>query len=170
MALEYTAGKKAFAAHDAEIRRALASFQHASAMLQELITQEDISSRVRHRLSVMLKQNSPISRPPKSSRPTSQAVVAAIRVPQTAAGFAMNILETCAAMIDKTNKFLISDLAIAAVYAHATVHASELNVRINLPLLPNQTEAVATRTAMSDFSAKADMLYATFRTQILNRI
>ena len=43
MALEYTAGKKAFLAHDAEIRAALAHFQNASAMLQELIL-EDIAA------------------------------------------------------------------------------------------------------------------------------
>jgi formiminotetrahydrofolate cyclodeaminase len=164
MALEYTVGKKAFAAHDAKIRRALASFQHASAMLQELIT-EDIAAY--EAVSAMLKlpeaerQNHPDYLP---------AIVAAIRVPQAAAGFAMNILETCAGMIDKTNKFLISDLGIAAVYAHATVHASELNVRINLPLLPNQEEAAGTRTAMSALSGKADALYGDFRVAMLRRI
>lgn len=164
MALEYTVGKKAFAAHDAEIRRALASFQHASAMLQELI-EEDIAAY--QAVSAMLK----LPEADRFNHPDYlPAVVAAIRTPQTAAGFAINILETCAAMIDKTNKFLISDLAIAAVYAHATVHASELNVRINLPLLPNPAEAAATRAAMADLSTKADTLYAAFRTAILQRM
>ena len=52
MVMEYTAGKKAFAAHDAEIRQALAQFQNASAMLQELIA-EDIAAY--ENLSVILK-------------------------------------------------------------------------------------------------------------------
>jgi formiminotetrahydrofolate cyclodeaminase len=164
MALEYTAGKKAYAAHDAEIRRALASLQHASAMLQELI-EEDIAAY--EAVSAMLKL-------PEAERQRHPdylpAVVAAIRTPQTAAGFAINILETCAGMIEKTNKFLISDLAIAAIYAQATVHASELNVRINLPLLPNQEEAAATRKAMAELSAKADAVHAGFRVQILKQI
>ncbi len=164
MALEYTAGKKAFAAHDAEIRRVLASFGAASAMLQELIA-EDIAAY--EAISAMLKL-------PEQERVRSPeylpAVVAAIRAPQTAAGFAMNILETCAGLIDKTNQHLISDLAIAGVYAHATVHASELNVRINLPLLPNKEEAAALRQSLAELSAKADATYAAFRAEMLKRI
>src|SRR5205823_5153827 len=43
MALEYTVGKKAFAAYDVEIREALAQLQNASAMLQELMA-EDVAA------------------------------------------------------------------------------------------------------------------------------
>src|SRR3954469_3638025 len=43
MALEYTVCKKSFAQHDAEIRPALAQFQNASRLLQELIL-EDVAA------------------------------------------------------------------------------------------------------------------------------
>jgi glutamate formiminotransferase/formiminotetrahydrofolate cyclodeaminase len=164
MAMEYTLGKKAYAAHDDQTRRALAGFQAASAMLQELLV-EDIAAY--QALSSHLKL------PPADRLQNPDflpAVVAAIRVPQTVAGFALNILDRCAAMRDKTNHHLISDLGIAAVYAHATVHAAELLVRVNLPLLPNQDEASDVRQSMSALTAKADAQYAAFRTALLTQI
>jgi methenyltetrahydrofolate cyclohydrolase len=164
MAMQYTAGKKAFAAHDAEIRQALAQFQKASAMLQELVA-EDVAAY--ENLSAFLKMPDP----QRQNHPDYlAAVVAAIRTPQAIAGFALNVLERCTTLLDKTNRFLLSDLGAAAVYAHATVHAAELNVRVNATLLPGTGEAAATRQVMADLSAKADGLYAPFRAALLRRL
>jgi len=164
MALNYTIGKKAYAAYELELQSALAQFQTASALLQELIT-EDIAAY--DSLSAMLKL-------PEAERLThsdyTATVVAAIRAPQTAAGIANGILALAATLLDKTNKFLISDLGIAAVYAHATVHASELNVRINLPLLPNKEEADALKQNMNDLAVKADKTYETIRNHMLKTL
>jgi len=167
MALEYTVGKKAFAAHDAEIRDALAQFQRASEMLQELML-EDVAAY--ETLNGLLKLPEPERREKSEYLP---AVAAAIRAPQATGGFALSVLEKCHAMLDKTNKMLISDLGIAAVYAHATVHASEMNVRVNLPLLPGGAggeEAETTRRGMAELCAKADGLYAAVRAEILRRV
>lgn len=164
MAMQYTVGKKAFAAHDAEIREGLAQFQNASAMFQELIA-EDIAAY--EALSVLLKL------PPdeRQNHPDYlSAVVAAIRTPQTIAGFALNVLERCSTLLDKTSKYLVSDLGAAAVYAHATVHAAELNVLVNVSLLPNRDEAAATRQSVAALSAKADALYISFRADLLQRL
>src|SRR5256885_8090360 len=56
MALNYTVGKKAYAAHDAELKAAIAQFQTASTLLQELIT-EDIAAY--QALSELLKLPEP---------------------------------------------------------------------------------------------------------------
>jgi formiminotetrahydrofolate cyclodeaminase len=164
MALEYTVGKKAYATYEGELREALGQFHTASAMLQELI-REDIAAY--EALSAMLK----LPAEARLAHPDYTAtVVAAIRAPQAAAGFAMNVLVRCASLLEKTNKFLVSDLGIAAVYAHATVHASELNVRVNLPLLPNQEEAAALKKEMYELSVKADGVYGDFRNELLRRL
>ena len=94
----------------------------------------------------------------------------AIRAPQAAGGFAMNVLALAASLLEKTNKFLLSDLGLAAVYAHATVHAAELNVRVNLPLLPNTDEADAVRRDMYALAVKADGVYEAFRNELLRRL
>jgi methenyltetrahydrofolate cyclohydrolase len=164
MALEYTAGKKAFAAHDGEIRAALEQFKRAAEMLQELMV-EDVAAY--DALNTLLK----LPEPERLKHPNYTAtVVAAIRTPQAAAGFAMNVLERCATLLDKTNKMLLSDLGIAAVYAHATVHASEMNVLVNLPLLPSREEAAGVRRDMGDLCGKADLIYAEVRMEILRRL
>ncbi|HEY4329626.1 MAG TPA: cyclodeaminase/cyclohydrolase family protein [Phycisphaerae bacterium] len=164
MAMEYTAGKKSFASHDAQIRGALAQFQHASLMLQQLMN-EDVAAY--EALSLILKLP-PQDRLKHPDYPT--AVVAAIRAPQITAGFAFNILEHCAGLLDKTTKFLVSDLGVAAVLAHAALHASELNMLVNLPLLPNPSEAAALRQSIAALSSKADRLYAEFRAQLLQKL
>jgi methenyltetrahydrofolate cyclohydrolase len=161
MAMEYTVGKKAYADHDPQTRAALASFQAAADNLQELIA-EDIAAY--EALSPLLKL------PPdqRAAHPDFlPAVVAAIRVPQTVAGFGLNVLERCAAVREMTNKFLRGDLGVAAAFAYATVHAGELMVRENLPLLPNPDEAAQLNQSMAGLSAKADTIYATFRQALL---
>lgn len=164
MALEYTVGKKAYAAYDSELRGALGQFHKASEMMREVM-REDVAAY--GALSEMLK----LPAEARASHPEYAAtVVAAIRAPQAAAGFAMNILSLCAALLEKTNKFLVSDLGIAAVYAHATVHASELNVRVNLPLLPNQEEAGALKKEFYELTVKADGVYTAFRNELLRRL
>jgi len=130
-------------------------------MFQELLV-EDIAAY--EALSALLKL------PPQEREGNPQflpALVAAIRVPQTAAGLALNVLQACVDGFPRTNKFLLSDLGVAAAYAHATVHASDLMVRVNLPLLPNEAEAAGVRAAMEDLVGKADGLYQDMRARSL---
>jgi formiminotetrahydrofolate cyclodeaminase len=164
MALRYTVGKKAYVAYEVELTAALAQFETAAQLLQELIA-EDVAAY--EALSQMLKL-------PEAARLTHAdyvpTVVAAIRAPETTAAMALNILTLASTLLEKTNKMLVSDLGIAAVYAHATVHASELNVRVNLPLLPNRAEAEAMKQNLHDLSAKADKAYEIVRTHLLKTL
>ncbi|HVS72576.1 MAG TPA: cyclodeaminase/cyclohydrolase family protein [Phycisphaerae bacterium] len=161
MALRFTAGKKKFAPHEPEIQSAIARLDTARALLEELIA-EDIAAY--ESLSALLK----LSEPQRLAHPDYTAiVVAAIRAPETAGAIANDILHLCQHMLDKTSKFLISDLGIAAAYAHATIHAAELNVRINLPLLPNPEEAAAIKQRLSALSLKSDQTYADIRNHLL---
>ena len=164
MALRYTLGKKAYAPHEPELTAALAQFDTAAKLLQELIT-EDIAAY--DALSQMLK----LPEPERLAHPDyTPTVVAAIRAPQTTAAIAANILHLASTLTGKTNKFLLSDLGIAAVFAHATVHASELNVRINLPLLPNKDEAANLKKSMYDLTLNADKTYEEIRNFMLKTL
>jgi methenyltetrahydrofolate cyclohydrolase len=164
MSMEFTAGKKAYAAYEAETRAALAAFKSAGDNLRELVV-EDIAA---------YEALAPLLKLPADQRAANPdylaAVVAAIRVPETIMGFALAVLERCTMMAEKTNKFLIGDLGVAAAYAHATVEAAELMVRTNLPLLPNQEEAAAVRRNMGELTAKADAVYGAFRGALRRRM
>ncbi len=164
MALRYTLGKKAYAPHEPQLTAALSQFDTAAKLLQELIT-EDIAAY--DALSQMLK----LPEPDRLSHPDYVlTVAAAILAPETTGALAFNILQLTATLLDKTNKFLLSDLGIAAVFAHATVHASELNVRINLPLLPNKDEAANLKQNLHDLTAKADKTYEEIRNFMLKTL
>jgi formiminotetrahydrofolate cyclodeaminase len=161
MALRYTAGKKAYAQHEPEIQSAIAELTKATTLLQELI-EEDIAAY--NALSPLLK----LPEDQRASNPDyTTAVVAAIRAPETTAALANAILHRTHTMLDKTNKLLLSDLAIAATLAHAAVHASQLNVLINLPLLPNKDEAATQKQNLQILTDKADKTYTDIRTHML---
>jgi methenyltetrahydrofolate cyclohydrolase len=164
MALRYTLGKKAYAPYEAELTHALQQFHTASQLLEELIA-EDIAAY--DALSQLLK----LPEPARLAHPDYTAtVVAAIRAPQTTAAVADNILHLTSTLLTKTNKFLLSDLGIAAVFAHAALHASELNVRINLPLLPNKEEAAHLKQNLYDLTVKADKTYEEIRNFMLKTL
>ena len=164
MAMEFTAGKRAYAAHEAETQAALAAFKSAGDNLRELVM-EDIAA---------YEALAPLLKLPPDQRAANPdylaAVVAAISVPEMILGFALAVLERCTTMAEKTNKFLIGDLGVAAAYAHATVEAAELMVRTNLPLLPNPDEAAAVRKNMGELAAKADAVYGAFRGALRRRM
>jgi formiminotetrahydrofolate cyclodeaminase len=135
MALQYTVGKKQFEPQRDALIDAIDKLRKSAGLMQDLI-REDISAYAD--LSRFLKL------PPeqRNSDPNYMpAIVAAIRSPQAVGGLVMHILELSETLLDKCNPQLISDLGVASALAHATVHAAELNVLVNLRLLPNEEEA-----------------------------
>jgi formiminotetrahydrofolate cyclodeaminase len=68
------------------------------------------------------------------------AVLAAIRVPQSIAATAAAILEQCDRVHAVANKWLLSDLAVAAELAMATVRCGSYNVRVNLADVKDDAE------------------------------
>ena len=55
-----------------------------------------------------------------------------IRVPQVIAITAAAVLELCDRLVDKVNRYLLSDLAVCAELSMATVRCGVYNVRVNL--------------------------------------
>ena len=61
------------------------------------------------------------------------ALAASIRIPEAVGATAVAMLALCDGMVEKVNGFLISDLAVCADLAMATVRCASYNVRTNLP-------------------------------------
>jgi formiminotetrahydrofolate cyclodeaminase len=164
MALQYTIGKKKYESFRGDLVAAVEQLERATGLLTQLID-EDIAAYAG--LSAFLKL------PPdqRQSDPAYlPAVVAAIRAPQSVGALGLHILELCHDLRQKTNTMLLSDLAIAATLAHATVHASELNVLINLSLLPEKSEADRLRAEMRAMCDKADNVYNDVRKFVCDSI
>ena len=80
-------------------------------------------------------------------------VLACVRGPQATAAVAVAILGLCEQVVDHVNPWLLSDLAVCADLATATVRAGGYNVRVNLPSVTD----VAERTTLA---VESDQLLA----------
>jgi formiminotetrahydrofolate cyclodeaminase len=58
--------------------------------------------------------------------------MASIRVPEAIAATGVAILELCDRVVDRVNRYLLSDLAVCAELAMTTTRCAIYNVRVNL--------------------------------------
>lgn len=137
MVIQYSLGKKDLAEHQAELKSTLTEFTRARHLLTTLMS-EDQAAFDALTAAKKLPANS-------SDRQEIQAKAlnACLTVPQTVGAVALAILELCDRIVFKVNRHLLSDLAIAADLATATVRCSVYNVKINLGELPDPAERAA---------------------------
>lgn len=157
MAIQYTVGKAQFAEHLAELGECVEKLRKASGLLQDLV-QEDMAAY--EMLAMLLKM-------PQEKRKEDPrwlpALLASLRAPESVGGVAMYILDVCDQLLGKISPALLSDLGIAAALAHATVHAADLNVLVNVRLLPDREDAEHFRRRMYDLALKSDVRWRHIR-------
>jgi methenyltetrahydrofolate cyclohydrolase len=119
MVLNYSVGKKDLAAHEAELKSVLAELTRARQLLLGLMAEDQSAFAA-------------LSAARKSPENFAAALSLCLDIPQAVAATAVAILELCDRVADKANKHLLSDLAIAADLAMATVRSSLHNIRVNL--------------------------------------
>ena len=126
MVLNYSVGKKDLAAHEPALREALSELTRAREMLLELLIEDQLAFE---KLTAARKAcNNAGDRDPAFAA----ALLACIRIPQTIAATAAAVLELCERVTPIANKYLLSDLAVSAEIAMATVRCGAYNVRVNL--------------------------------------
>ncbi|MCC6422848.1 MAG: cyclodeaminase/cyclohydrolase family protein [Phycisphaerales bacterium] len=126
MVLNYSVGKKDLAVYAGELKSALESFHRARRILTQLMEEDQAAFEV---ISTIKKL--PIDNAERIDR-LPAALLACIRAPQTMAATGVAILELCDRMVDRVNYYLLSDLAVSADLAMATVRCAVYNVRVNL--------------------------------------
>ena len=124
MVLNYSVNKKDLQAHRVELEAALKTCERARQVLLELMV-EDQQAFIA--LTAARKSKS------TDVESFNAAVAASIRIPQAIGATAVALLSLCDRLVEKVNGFLISDLAVAADLAMATVRCASYNVRANLP-------------------------------------
>ena len=125
MVLNYSVGKKDLEAHQDALKQALGELQGSRQVILELLTEDQ-------RAYEALTESKKVA---KSSLGHSiqPALSAAINAPAAIAATGLAILETCRKVTPIANKYLLSDLAVCAELAMATVRCGIYNVQINLP-------------------------------------
>jgi formiminotetrahydrofolate cyclodeaminase len=121
MVTQYSVGKKDLAAHQAELKAALAEFARARRLLLGLMAEDQAAYAA---LSDARKH-------PESPE-FAAALTACLSAPQAVAATGVAVLELCDRLAGKINPHLRSDLAICADLCMATVRCSTHNVRVNL--------------------------------------
>ena len=127
MVVEYSKGKKSLAEFEQVHTDALARLSEIRA---EMLTLAEEDERAYSKVNAL--QRLAEDDPARSGLP--DAVRAAVDVPARVISLALELLELLHSLADKSNKYLLSDLAIAAVLAEATACAGAWNVRVNAPL------------------------------------
>ena len=125
MVLNYSVGKKGLEAHQDELKSAVAELYRARQLLLELMI-EDQSAYEALTVARKLPKDSAQW---KSDYPA--ALLASIRTPEVIAATGVAILELADRLVDRVNYYLLSDLAVCAELAMATVRCGIYNVRVN---------------------------------------
>ncbi len=151
MVVNYTVGKKQFAAYEPALQAALSKLQIASRLLLELAEEDAAAYGAVNELSRL-----PEGDPRRGELPAVQ--LASARVPLAVAAACTDILRLLETLAPITNKYLRSDLAIAAILADAAARAGRWNVLVNLSALsPHDRDQIgsAAEKLVGDASALA---------------
>ena len=129
MVVSYSVNKKTEADTRAVLGRAATRLERADQLLRELVTQD---ARAYTQMTSAAKD----AKADSSQEPVyQQAVLDAVAVPMQIAALASQALTTMDDIKTRANKYLLSDLGIAAVLGEAAVRAARLTVHVNLPEL-----------------------------------
>jgi len=127
MVLSYSVGKKDLAQHESTLRDALAELNRARSLMLELMIEDQAAFEA---LSAARKNAKGLG---DKDAAFAIALLACIRIPQVIAATGLAMLGVCDRLARIANKHLLSDLAVCAELAMATVRCASYNVRVNLP-------------------------------------
>jgi formiminotetrahydrofolate cyclodeaminase len=133
MAANYSVGKKGSEQHADVLKAALGEFQRARNLLIALMSEDQAAYE-----AMSAARKMPES--PQKAEAFSVALLACVRVPQSMAAASLAMLDLAEKLINIANPLLLSDLAVCAELAMATVRCALYNVRVNLPDVSDATE------------------------------
>lgn len=152
MVLAYTKGKKKYADHESLHHDCGNFLVSARAEAMELASADAAAYATLNTLWKLDDDD------PKKLSFLDDAVVQAIHVPIQTMELCHRILITLHAMIGKTNKLLVSDLATASILANASTEIASWTARINLPLVKNETRKIELTEIISSLLASCNSL------------
>ena len=163
MVINYSVGKKGLEAHQADLKSALAELTRAHKMLLDLMVEDQAAYET---LSAIRKL--PADSPERTSKMPA-ALLACIRVPEAVAATGVAILQRCDTLVDQVNSHLLSDLAVCADLAMASIRCAIYNVRVNITALDDPADRTAVETTVGQILSHALLLIQRVAPRIWNR-
>ncbi len=130
MVVSYSLGKKSLAECEDANQNAMARLTRARLMFLQL-GDEDAEGYGELNALWKLDKDDPVR-----IEKWDDAVQGAITPPRAMLALSLELLRLCEQLVGTTNKQLKSDLGVAAVLGEAAARSAAWNVRINIPLLP----------------------------------
>ena len=152
MVVNYTVDKKAYMAHRTELTEVLEELRRARGLMLSLMVEDQVAYE-----ALTEARKAPEGAPGREEN-VSAALLASIRTPQAIAATAAAILGLCDRLVDISNHYLLSDLAVSADLAMATVRCAIYNVRVNLRDVTNPDDRHAAEAEMGQVLSHAAML------------
>jgi formiminotetrahydrofolate cyclodeaminase len=146
MVANFTVGREKFADVDAEVRDLLARSERLRSELERLV-QADTEAYG----GVAAAQKMPRQTDEEKTARTAamqEALKQAAEVPRAAVRACHGVIEVAAALVDKGNPNLITDVGVAARFALAAMECAVLNVEINLIYIKDKAYVDACLDAM----------------------
>ena len=149
MVLNYSVGKKGLEAHRAEMKSSLAELHRARQLLLILMVEDQTAYEALTAARKLPKDSAQW----KSDYPA--ALLASIRTPEVIAATGVAILESADRLVDRVNHYLLSDLAVCAELAMATVRCGNYNVRVNQSSLSEPADRARVEQAIAQTHDRA---------------
>jgi len=143
MVVSYSVGKKDLAPHKDTLLAAQHELTRARAMFLTLADEDAAAYGLLNELQRLPEAD------PRRVAEYAGAVRASVNVPLAAVAAAEELARRCSALVPMSNKFLSSDLVVAAILAAAAAESAACNVRINFPLLTEAAERDALAETLS---------------------
>jgi formiminotetrahydrofolate cyclodeaminase len=163
MVINYSIGKKGLEAFQDELKPALAEITRARMVLLQLMAEDQAA----YEAVSALRKLPPDSPERKDQLPA--AMLASVRVPQAIAATSVAILERCDRLVNFTNYYLLSDLAVAADLAMAAIRCAIYSVRANLKDLPDPEDRRDAETTIGQILNRAVLLIQSVAPRIWDR-
>lgn len=134
MVLHYTLGKKKYAEHEEVNANTLKVLVDARDFFLKAADKDASGYRELNSLWSLSKDD------PERIARWENAVQGAITPPVSMLDQSILIIRTIADLVDTTNTQLHSDLEVAAILCKAGAHSAACNIRVNVPLLPQDQQ------------------------------
>lgn len=129
MVVSYSVGRKSLTEHQAELEASVALLVRARNLMLALVEEDQRAYALMNELQRLPSED------PRRAAELPGIAVSATQVPLMVMAAGTDLLRHFERLAGISNRYLRSDLAIAAVLAEGVVRSGAWNVRINLPLL-----------------------------------
>jgi formiminotetrahydrofolate cyclodeaminase len=152
MTINYSLAKKGLEAFGGELSPALAELTRAREILIELMVEDQAAYE-----AMTAVRKSPSDAPDRQAR-FDAALLACIRIPEAIAATAVATLEIVDRIVNFVNPYLLSDLAVCADLAMASVRCGVYNVRANLPDVKDPADRARIESAIRSLLTRSSTI------------